>query len=143
MKQNIHILLSIFDFLDPFSLEKIKQTCKNFYQIVQNASQIYKKFCLLLYKFNPTLPELSPFKEICPHIEADVLSIPNHIVQLSKKDIRKLIWFGDEEEINQNFYKTPPSYYKKYDNWQKMFLNAPRVNFGGVYFLKERYIKVG
>mmetsp|Transcript_36659 Transcript_36659/g.32853 ORF Transcript_36659/g.32853 Transcript_36659/m.32853 type:complete len:87 (-) Transcript_36659:8-268(-) len=40
-------------------------------------------------------------------------------------------------------YYTPSSYYKGFQNYRDIYINAPRLRFGGVYCMKEKYIRPG
>lgn len=60
------------------------------------------------------------------------------VVSQAKEDIRSLVWLPDLKE-----YHTPGTYFKSFQNYKNMYLTAPRIRFGGVYLMKESYVRVG
>lgn len=128
----------VFDFLDPFSLGTAGIACKRFYEISTHPL-LFKKFCRKLYLQYPPLPFETPFNALLIRINSAALGEfhPSFIAQ-ANQDIRNVVWVPSLK----SFY-TPPSYYKQFKNMRAVYLNAPRVQFGGVYVMKEQYIRVG
>lgn len=60
------------------------------------------------------------------------------------KDVRKLVWgcSGMNKTVNE-VYKTNVKYFKEFNGYYKMFMEAPRIHFGGYYVMKEKYTKIG
>lgn len=127
----------ILDMLDPESLMKAGFTCKRFYQVSIHPLH-YKKFCRKLYRPMPPLPVETPFNTLLQRITTSVGEYPRQIVEKAREDIRSLVWLP-----NIKSYCTPSTFYNQFNGFRDVFLNAPRVRFGGVYMMKEKYIRSG
>ena len=68
-------------------------------------------------------------------------SFPSATIQAALADIRNVVW--SDQEFNINSFATRPAFFKEFKDWRQMFIHAPRVNFKGVYYMKERYLKTG
>jgi len=128
----------VLDFLDPISLGKAGFTCKAFYKISLHPL-IYKKFCKKLYPHPPPLPQNTPFNSMLQRINSAPRGEfhPRMITQ-ANKDIRSFVWIPETKAFH-----TPTSYFKQYKDMREVFLGAARLRFGGVYLMKEKYIRSG
>jgi len=128
----------VLDFLDPVSLGKAGFTCKAFYQTSLHPL-IYKKFCRRLYPQHPPLPQSSPFNALVQKLNnAPRGEYHPRLIAQANKDIRSFVWVPEIKA----FY-TPTTYFKQFKNMREVFLGAARLRFGGVYMMKEKYIRSG
>jgi hypothetical protein len=119
-------------------LGKVALMNHEFYNITRHPL-LYKKFCLKLFHSIPPLPSSSPFNKIIPTVNnAGYGEFTQEFIKAINQDIRSLIWTP-----NLKTYYTPNSFYKQFDNFQGVYLKAPRVLFDGVYVMKEKYIRAG
>jgi hypothetical protein len=82
---------------------------------------------------------VSPFNKIVPSINhAAYGEFSQETIQKANQDIRQLVWIPSLKD-----YYTPNSYFKQFENYQGVYLKAPRVFFDGVYVMKEKYIRAG
>lgn len=132
------LTIYLFEFLDPISLGKVGLVCKPFFKITQNPL-LFKKYCLRLYKSIPSLPKNSPFKKLLHAINnAGFGEYTTATIQAANQDIRSLVWSPSIQS-----YYTPVQYFKAFKNYRDIYINAPRLRFGGVYQMKEKYIRSG
>jgi len=128
----------ILDFLDPISLGKAGFTCKKFYEISLHPL-LFKKFCLKLYSQQPPLPVNTPLNGLVDRLNAAPRNEYHpRIIAEANKDIRSLVW-----NPSVKVFHTPNNYYKKFKTFRDIYMDAPRIKFGGVYMMKERYIRAG
>ncbi len=128
----------ILDFLDPKSLASAGFTCKKFYEISLHPL-LFKKFCLKIYSQFPPLPTPTPFMNVVNRVNSAPRNEfhPRLIAEVNK-DIRGLIWTPSVKH-----YHTPNTYYKQWKNYRDIYMGAARIKYGGVYMMKERYIRSG
>jgi hypothetical protein len=128
----------IFDFLDPSSLMRAGKVCKEFNKVTQ-IPLLYKKFCKANYKSLPIFPEKSPFASVVKRINNSTFGeFTTATKTKANQDIRSLIWLPNLEH-----YGTPTQFYKQFKDYRSIYLNVPRVRYGGVYLMKENYIRSG
>jgi len=128
----------LFDFLDPASLMRAGRVCKTFYQVTQ-IPLLYKKFCKANYKSSPPLPSLTPFSTIVKRINNSTFGeFSNAVKNQANQDIRSLIWLPSLKD-----YATPPQFYNQFKDYKELYLKAPRIRYGGVYMMKEKYVRQG
>lgn len=132
------LLHYILDFLDPLSLGSAGFTCKKFYEISLHPL-LFKKFCLKIYSQFPPLPAQTPFMALVNRINnAPRNEFHPRLIAEANKDIRALIWTPSTKH-----YHTPNTYYKQWKNYRDIYMGAARIKYGGVYKMKERYIRSG
>lgn len=138
LRLNREIVNHILSFLDPFSLGKVCTASHDLYHFATHPS-LYKERCTALYQTTPTLPADSPFLPIVEIItNASWGEFTADVVASVNADFRSLVWVPDV-----NAFKTPLSFYKKYQDWRSLYLHCPRVRLDGLYSLKEKYIRRG
>ena len=122
------VLLMIFDYFDPFSLNMIGATCKYLREISIHPS-LYKKFCSLLFvNKNLQLPTESPFNLLKNYISKNQMEFPPSIRLQAQHDIRKIVW----KDNYNNAYLTKGDFYKQFKNWRNCFLQAPKIRLKGI-----------
>ncbi|KRX08540.1 F-box domain [Pseudocohnilembus persalinus] len=132
------IIIKIFEFLDPKSLGKM-QICNSRFKKLAREQFLWKKICLQIIKPGlPKLPEITPFTQYQAIVMARPMDYKREFYQAVCQDVRKAIWYEPE-----NDFKTNATYFKQFENWYSMYLSAPRVNYGGIYQLKEIIMKIG
>ena len=137
-KMTYELLFSVFDFLDPFSLEKAAWTCKFANKVSMNPL-LYKKFCVALYSFPPRLPEDSAFRATVNAINNSGYGEFTHqFIQLANENFRSFVWLPDVKHyhLNRNFFK-------QFKDYRSVFMQAPRLSYIGVYVMKGRYLRNG
>ncbi|EAR93830.1 F-box protein (macronuclear) [Tetrahymena thermophila SB210] len=140
-----HFILDIADYLDCYSLFKFSFACKKFRQLITTKNkQIFKKFCVALYKEVPSLPLQTAFNSIQDIMNEHPYNYSPELRLRVNQDVRKVAWncYNSDKPVHL-LYKTSAKFYQKFNNYYTMFMEAPRIHFGGYYICKERYTKIG
>jgi len=108
------LFVHAFLYLDPQSLARCAQVCTVMNQLAQKQCY-YKRFSLMTWTDNPTLPEFSV--------------LPNNFRQ---------IW-GDINAL----YKVDRKYLKSFGSWKAMYTQRPHLRLRGCYVAKAQYTRTG
>lgn len=138
MQIQYNIITFILDFLDVPSICCFSVTNSDFLKFKENVF-LFKKFCVALYKPVPVLPDTTVFQPLEQYIIDRPLEF-DHILRLrAMQNIRQVVW----DDIVPENQTTSKAYFQQFGSYPNMFMKAPRVNYCGVYHIKEKYIKVG
>lgn len=53
-------------------------------------------------------------------------------------NLRYFVWKSEPQS-----FKVELAYYKAFGSYRKIFMNAPRLHFNGVYVCRHKYVRVG
>ncbi|CAD8104552.1 unnamed protein product [Paramecium sonneborni] len=143
----LYIHLLVMDYLDPQSLHISRLVCLKMNEIFNNpqiSDRFYKKFCQALFDQIETKPVLiSPFEKTRKFIN-DNLHIFEQQLQLINQinhNASQTIWsiWGNTQQKILSFYEI----HQQYQSYKDMYDQQLRLNYCGVYAMKEYYIKYG
>ncbi|CAD8090698.1 unnamed protein product [Paramecium primaurelia] len=141
----IHLL--IMDFLDPYSLHTNRLVCLKMNEIFNNpqiSDKFYQKFCKALFdqiEIKPII--ISPFEKTRKYINENLhlyeqqLQLINDINQNPSQTIWNNWGNAQQQIINYQELRL------QYQSHKDMYDQQLRLNYCGIYAMKEYYIKYG
>ncbi|CAD8109599.1 unnamed protein product [Paramecium sonneborni] len=137
----------VMDFLDPLSLHTCRLVCLKMNETFNNpkiSDRFYEKFCKALFDQIETIPiQLSPFEKTRKYINENLhlfeqqLQLINQINQNPSQTIWN--YWGNTEQKILSFSELT----KQYQSHKDMYDQQLRLNYCGIYAMKEYYIKYG
>ncbi|KAM3139168.1 hypothetical protein pb186bvf_008766 [Paramecium bursaria] len=138
-----YTLIKIFDFIDIVALQNLRFVCSKFNILCTDpdkSDQLYKKYCDSLFTKQRLLPFESPFKQLTNFVNHNLhlFQNNNNIVFEANVNPQLFVWQNvDLEQIDYEQLKL------KYSSFREMYNKQPRINYCGLYAMKESYIKRG
>lgn len=131
----------IFDFMDPISLHRMRLICSDMNELFYDpyiSGKFFKKFCHALFDIQYQWPLESPFEKYVQFVNHNHHLYHPEIVEQVNQNVRSTVW-GSLSIQNQNFEQLK----QKYPDYKTFYDKQPRINFCGVYAIKETYTRYG
>ncbi|CAD8190286.1 unnamed protein product [Paramecium octaurelia] len=143
----LYIHLYVMDFLDPLSLHKSRLVClkmNDIFNVPQISDKFYQKFCRALFDQIEIQPNLmNPFDKTRKYINENLHLFEQdlQLINSMNQNPSQTIWnnWGNPQQKILNYQELR----QQYQSHKDMYDQQLRLNYCGIYAMKEYYIKYG